>query len=176
MSSSVLLFQLKKDWFNRGGLSPLCLEQVLSLMHKERDILPTHHLVDPRAGRLSHILTKLTNLFFTTTNTSYENDVFIVMPVLKEKAARLVKLLADENPSPSSTCVITINRFEHISASPQEASAILSCLSSQSQARFLSLSLNRNTAHIIQVLSTFYFTLRCIYIHMHIGSDSSFQF
>lgn len=134
--------------FNRGGLTPLCLPRVFLLMYEEEGhLVRPHQLLDPRSGRLSLLFRKLSNFLFTSDDDDDDDDdvVYLVMPVLKEKAGQLLQLLSEDNSS-----IVTFSRFQHLcgGSSSSSASAILSYLSSQSKARFLSLYTPSHHLHI----------------------------
>ncbi|XP_019076837.1 uncharacterized protein LOC100259014 isoform X2 [Vitis vinifera] len=76
--------QVKKDWFNRGGLTPLCLDHVL------------------------------------------------------DKTVEVVKVLSESQWT--SSCVITMKKFQDICGGTREASAVLSYLSGCGKAQYLSIS------------------------------------
>lgn len=141
---------LINNCFNRGGLTPLCLPRVFLLMYEEEGhLVRPHQLLDPRTGRLSLLFRKLSNFLFTSSTTCSDDDddddvVYLVMPVLKEKAGQLLQLLSEDNSS-----IVTFSRFQHLcGGSSSSASAILSYLSSQSKARFLSLHTPSHHLHI----------------------------
>lgn len=150
---------LINNCFNRGGLTPLCLPRVFLLMYEEEGhLVRPHQLLDPRTGGLSLLFRKLSKFLFASSSTTCSDDddvVYLVMPVLKEKAGQLLQLLSEDNSS-----IVTFSRFQHLcGGSSSSASAILSYLSSQSKARFLSHHLH------IQVSSPppFPFSLLCLY-------------
>ncbi|KAF3436620.1 hypothetical protein FNV43_RR23712 [Rhamnella rubrinervis] len=126
-----------KDWFNRGGLTPLCLDHVLLVMYNEGDLVRSADLVDPTTGRPSQIFRKVRNLMVRpmTTCQILDEHLVILMPVLKDKAVELVKLLSETHWT--SSCIITMGRFQHICGGVDEASAVLSYLSGQGKAQYI---------------------------------------
>ncbi|XP_059659281.1 uncharacterized protein LOC132306083 isoform X2 [Cornus florida] len=54
--------EVKNVWFNRGGLTPLCLDHVLFEMYNAGDVLQRGELVDPMSGRLSQIFRRVRHL------------------------------------------------------------------------------------------------------------------
>ncbi|CAN1835438.1 hypothetical protein LINPERHAP1_LOCUS34427, partial [Linum perenne] len=54
-----IYMMVKNEWFNRGGLTPLCIDHVLTLMYNEGDIVPISSLVDPRSWRVSQLFRKV---------------------------------------------------------------------------------------------------------------------
>ncbi|PQQ12074.1 charged multivesicular body protein 7 isoform X1 [Prunus yedoensis var. nudiflora] len=135
---------LNNQWFNRGGLTPLSLDRVLFEMYNEGEIvLPSVDLVDPTAGRLSQIFTRLTNSMIRRSRTAtpqilMSQDRLILTSLLKDKAVEVVKLLSECHWT--SSCIVTMKRFQDICGGAYEASALLSHLSAQGKARYLSLS------------------------------------
>ncbi|KAI9121438.1 hypothetical protein K1719_008471 [Acacia pycnantha] len=77
--------EVKNDWFNGGGLTPLCLDHVLFLMYSEGDITKTVELVDPTSGRLSQLFRKVSNLIIrpTTAQETISEEPFILTTLLK---------------------------------------------------------------------------------------------
>ncbi|KAK7337603.1 hypothetical protein VNO77_18186 [Canavalia gladiata] len=129
--------QIKNDWFNRGGLTPLCLDHVLSLMYNEGDITRTADLVDPTSGRFSQLVRKVSNLITrsATPDIMAESSV-IVTALLKDKAAEVVKHLSESHWN--SSCIITMKKFQDICGGSDEASVILRYMSGCRTAQHLS--------------------------------------
>ncbi|KAM2685611.1 hypothetical protein FF1_047301 [Malus domestica] len=141
--------RLNTHWFNRGGLAPLCLPTVLYEMYNEGEVVLSVDLVDPTAGRLSKIFTRLSNSMAMLSRTGtrrstpellMSQDRLILTSLLKafDKAAQVVKLLSECHWT--SSCVITLKKFQDLCGGPDEASAVLSHLVEQAKARYLSLS------------------------------------
>ena len=103
--------KVKEEWFNRGGLTPLCLDYVLVisqltslfffytlnydsyfililqwLMYNEGDIVRNVDLVDPSSGRISQLFRKVRNLMVRSPVTPeivmLEDHLFLT-PLLK---------------------------------------------------------------------------------------------
>jgi charged multivesicular body protein 7 len=104
--------KVKEEWFNRGGLTPLCLDHVLvirqltsyaiffytlnydsyfililqCLMYNEGDIVRNVDLVDPSSGRISQLFRKVRNLMVRSPVTPeiimLEDHLFLT-PLLK---------------------------------------------------------------------------------------------
>ncbi|XP_068335874.1 uncharacterized protein [Pyrus communis] len=132
--------RLNTHWFNRGGLAPLCLPTVLVSLPIIYACFGVD-LVDPTAGRLSQIFSRLSNsmaMLRTTPELLMSQDRLILTSLLKDKAAQVVKLLSECHWT--SSCVITMKRFQDLCGGPDEASAVLSHLVAQAKARYLSLS------------------------------------
>ncbi|GAV68498.1 Snf7 domain-containing protein [Cephalotus follicularis] len=131
--------QLKNDWFTRGGLTPLCLDHVLFLMHSEGDIIRSVDIVDPISGKMSQLLKKVRN-FMVRSSSSLDimlEDHLILAPLLKERAAEVVKQLSETHWT--SSCVITLKKLQGMCGGPNEASAILSYLTGCGKALYLSI-------------------------------------
>lgn len=131
--------QVKNEWFNRGGLTPLCLDDVLSLMYDEGDITRTLDLADPTRGRFSQLVRTLTNLITRPpTPDIMAEQCVIVTTMLKDKAAEVVKHLSESHWN--SSCVVTMKKFQDICGGPDEASVILRYLSGSRTAQYLSVN------------------------------------
>lgn len=130
--------EVRNTWFNRGGLTPLCLDHVLFEMYNEGDIVRSVDLVDPTSGRLSQFFRKVKHLMLKSTAPEIvfeENIIFLTL--LKDKAVEVVKLLSESHWTTS--CVITMRRFQGICGGPKEASAVLSYLSGCGKVQYLSI-------------------------------------
>lgn len=133
--------QVKDIWFNRGGLTPLCLDHVLLEMYNAGDILRIGDLVDPTSGRLSQIFRRVIHLVGLprlSTPVEFTEDHLILSTLLREKAVEVIKVLSDNHWS--SSCVITMKRFQAICGGSQEAYAVLSHLSGCGKAKYLVLN------------------------------------
>ncbi|KAK3194426.1 hypothetical protein Dsin_025736 [Dipteronia sinensis] len=132
--------QIKNEWFNRGGLTPLCLDNVLFLMYNEGDIVRSSDLVDPTSGRVSQLFKRVRNLMVRARTTSEVllKDHVIFMTLVKDKAAEVVKLLSESHWT--SSCIITMEKFKDMCGGTDEASAVLSYLSGCGKAQYLSIN------------------------------------
>ncbi|PSS06277.1 Charged multivesicular body protein [Actinidia chinensis var. chinensis] len=122
--------EVKNVWFSRGGLSPLCLDHVLNEMYNAGDILRRGDLIDPTSARLSQVFRRvvhLVGLSRSVTQVDIVEDYLILMPLLKVKAAEVVKVISENHWT--SACIITMRKFQDICGGSIEASAILSYLS-----------------------------------------------
>ncbi|KAF8108477.1 hypothetical protein N665_0108s0014 [Sinapis alba] len=132
--------QVKKTWFG-GGMTPLCIDHVLLLMHSEGDVVPISQLESPVSGRLSRLLRSVRSLVAQTSSVKpgeiLENELVIV-PLLKEKAADVVRLLSEGHWT--STCVVTLNKFRNLCNGSNEASAVLSHLTGCGKAHKISVN------------------------------------
>lgn len=131
--------QLKNSWFNRGGLTPLCLNDVLLEMYRAGQILRMTDLGDPTSGRLSQLIKKLVHFpiaFRASTINDILDDRLILLMMLEDKAANVVKSLSETHWT--SSCIITMRKFESLFREHSEAYAVLSYLSGHSKARYLS--------------------------------------
>ncbi|KAM4086894.1 hypothetical protein ACJW30_10G136600 [Castanea mollissima] len=131
--------QVKNIWFNRNGLTPLCLDQVLLEMYNEGEIVRCSDVMDPRSGRMSLLLRKFSNLMLRPTPSlqTLLQDRLILAPLLKDKAVEVVKLLSESHWT--SSCIVTMKKFHDTCGGPEEASAVLSHLSETGKARYLSI-------------------------------------
>ncbi|KAJ8748658.1 hypothetical protein K2173_008103 [Erythroxylum novogranatense] len=132
--------EVKNFWFNRGGLNPLCLDHVLFLMYNEGDIVPVGDLVNPSTGLVSQFYRKVRN-FVLRSAANPElllQDHLILMPLEKEKAAEVVEVLCESHWT--SSCVITMKRFQDLCGGLNEATAVLSYLAGIGTSRYLSIN------------------------------------
>ncbi|XP_058738426.1 uncharacterized protein LOC131610484 [Vicia villosa] len=133
--------QVKNDWFNRGGLTPLCIDDVLSLMYNEGDITRPGDLFDPRSGRFSQLVRKMTYLISRPAIPDIMAEETVVLtPLLKDKAAEIVKHLSESHWN--SSCIVTMKKFQEICGGPDEASVMLRYLSGCRTAQYLSVLKN----------------------------------
>ncbi|KAM7521363.1 hypothetical protein LguiA_011265 [Lonicera macranthoides] len=130
--------QVKNIWFNRGGLAPLCLDHVLIEMYNAGDILHSSDLVDPTSGRLSQVFKRvvyLVGLSRSSSSVDFTEDHLILSTLLKEKAFEVVKILSDNYWT--SSCIITMKKFQELCGGSKEAYAVLSHLSASGKAKYL---------------------------------------
>ncbi|XP_006577730.1 charged multivesicular body protein 7-like [Glycine soja] len=105
--------QVKNDWFNRRGLTPLCLDNVLSLMYNEGDITRTVDLADPTSGRFSQLVWRVSSLITRSpTPDIMAEQCVIVTAMLKDKAAEVVRHLSESHWN--SSCIVTMKKFHDI--------------------------------------------------------------
>ncbi|OVA16608.1 Snf7 [Macleaya cordata] len=133
--------EVKDNWFDRGGLTPLCIDRVLLEMYNTGDILRHKDLVDPTTGRLSQLFKRVVNLIGVSRPSFPEEIIeeYLILSIpLQEKAAEVVKLLSESHWT--SFCIITMGEFQKICNGSTEASAVLSYLSGRGKARYLSMS------------------------------------
>lgn len=135
--------EVKNVWFVRGGLTPLCIDQVLQEMRNDGELLSKGELVDPTSGRLYQMLRRANNIlskFGSLSVRENADDTLIIKTLLKERADAVIKILADSNWT--STCIITMKTFQSICKDSTEASIILSYLCECGKARYLSIRKN----------------------------------
>ncbi|XP_044493257.1 charged multivesicular body protein 7 [Mangifera indica] len=132
--------KIKNEWFNRGGLTPLCLDHVLFVMYNEGDIIRSADLVDPTSGRLSQLFWKVRRLVAGTTIPPEVllKDHVIFATLMKDKAGEVVKCLSESHWT--SSCIITMKKFQDMCGGKDEASAVLSYLSGCGKAQYLSIT------------------------------------
>ncbi|GAB4841833.1 hypothetical protein Ancab_022577 [Ancistrocladus abbreviatus] len=115
-------------------LSPLELE-----MHKVGDIVRVTDLGHPYSGRLSQFFRKVvhfTSSLRSLTPKAVLTNHLILLTVLKDKAAEVVKALSESQWTPS--CIMTMRKFEALFVTHDEASAVLSYLSGCGKAQYIS--------------------------------------
>ncbi|XVF72856.1 hypothetical protein PTKIN_Ptkin12aG0154300 [Pterospermum kingtungense] len=131
--------QVKNEWFNRGGLTPLCLDNVLFMMYNEGEIIRISDTVDPYSGRMSQLFWKVKGLVSRSTMTLQTillEDHVVLTTLLKEKADEVVKCLSESHWT--SHCIVTRKKFESMCGGRGEAYAVLSYLSGCGKGRYLS--------------------------------------
>lgn len=128
--------EVKRSWFDRGGLSPLCLDQVLVEMYKDGEIMRMNEFVDPTCSQLSVLFRKALRIFSRPTlHESVLEDSLVILPLLKEKSSDVVKTLSQNHWTPS--CTVTKEKFQALCGGPNEAFAILSYLSESGKAKYV---------------------------------------
>ncbi|XVE73555.1 hypothetical protein DITRI_Ditri11bG0128000 [Diplodiscus trichospermus] len=131
--------QVKNEWFNRGSLTPLCLDHVLFMMYNEGEIIRIADLADPYSGRISQLFRKVKGLMNRSTMTQEGillEDRLVLTTLLKEKAEEVVKCLSESHWT--SYCIVTRKKFESMCGGQEEAYAVLSYLSGCGKGRYLS--------------------------------------
>ncbi|XP_060217515.1 uncharacterized protein LOC132644878 isoform X1 [Lycium barbarum] len=127
-----------KIWFHRGGLVPLCLDQVLLEMYTAGELFRNVAVTDPASGWVSQILQRVVNLgalLRPSTQETLAEDDYIIPVLLKEKALQVVQALSESHWTAS--CVITWRKFQEISGGLKEAHAVLNHLSEIGKAKYL---------------------------------------
>ncbi|XP_051118933.1 uncharacterized protein LOC127243107 isoform X2 [Andrographis paniculata] len=129
--------RLKRRWFRRAGISPLCLDRVLLEMHRAGYLLlsPTAKSTTTTATSLSRFLRSALD-FLAPGNqdddAALSGDCYIIAPLLEEQALQVVSVLSENHWTKS--CVVTVRKFEDICLGATEARAILGYLSSRGKA------------------------------------------
>ncbi|CAD5326511.1 unnamed protein product [Arabidopsis thaliana] len=127
--------QVKKAWFDRGGMTPLCIDDVVV-----SDVVRISDLDDPGSGRIARLLRTVKNLMVQQPVKQEEilESTLVLVPLLKEKAADVVKILSEGHWT--STCVVTLKKFRNLCNGSNEASAVLSHLSGCGKAHKISIN------------------------------------
>ncbi|KAG0500926.1 hypothetical protein HPP92_000998 [Vanilla planifolia] len=131
--------ELKNTWFSRGGLIPLCMDQVLHEMHVHGDILLRGELTDPTSGHFYRLLRQAAQVMGVFRPSSLEDgtdDTLILRELLQERAADVTKTLAARNWT--SSCVITMKMFQSLCNGFGESTVILAYLCESRKAQYLS--------------------------------------
>ncbi|KAJ0565378.1 putative Snf7 family protein [Helianthus annuus] len=127
-------------WFNQGGLVPLCIDHVLVEMYNSGDLLCSSDLIDPKSGQLTQLFHKVRHLLPLSKPAFPSEDEFIVSSVLQEKSDEVVKLISEDHWT--SSCIITMSKFQVICGGPKQASVILSHLSKCGRAKYAAIRRN----------------------------------
>ncbi|KAF9591198.1 hypothetical protein IFM89_002853 [Coptis chinensis] len=128
-----------KDWFIRGGLTPLCIDRVLLEMYNTGEALRSEE--DTTSGRLSQLFKRVVHsIGISTSSSAPQEDRFILRTLLAERAGEVIRCLSESHWT--SFCIITVEKFHTIcnANASNDASAILTYLSSNGKARLLSIS------------------------------------
>ncbi|KAK6937199.1 Snf7 family, partial [Dillenia turbinata] len=118
-----------KEWFTQGGLTPFMPRVSTLEMYNAGDFLLHRDLVGSTCGghtQLSLIFSKVVSSFKAPDNDILQDDLVLLAP-LKVRAEENVKILSESHWT--SSCIITIRKFQNICEGPSKASAILSYLS-----------------------------------------------
>ncbi|KAL6525850.1 hypothetical protein OROMI_030245 [Orobanche minor] len=127
-------------WFNRAGLSPLCLDRVLLEMHRAGDLVLPHAHPNSSTSRFSNIFRRALVFFGVNNddNVSLAGDYYILAPLLQEHALEVVNILSENYWT--SSCVITMRKLQDICHGSEEALAILGYLSAHCRAKLLTIN------------------------------------
>ncbi|KAK9076525.1 hypothetical protein SSX86_004859 [Deinandra increscens subsp. villosa] len=131
---------IRNVWFNRGGLIPLCIDDVLVEMYNSGDILCSNDLIDPKSGQIAQLFYKVRHLLPLSKPAFPSEDEFIVSTLLQEKSEEVVKLLSEDHWT--SSCIITMSKFQVICGGAKQASVILSHLSKCGKAKYFAIRRN----------------------------------
>ncbi|KAL6627734.1 hypothetical protein ACP70R_031460 [Stipagrostis hirtigluma subsp. patula] len=123
-------------WFARpGGLTPLCLPQVLEVMRADGDILLKSELIDPSSGSLYQLVRRMSQMAIVSRRPVAQDDILVFKSLVEERAADIVTQLSDSHWT--STCVVTISRFNSFFSDREDAHAALCYLTQSGKARYL---------------------------------------
>ncbi|CAN6467117.1 unnamed protein product [Victoria cruziana] len=127
--------ELRKNWFVRNGLTPLCMDRVLLEMYNDGDILRFRDLKDPSGGTLYGLFKRALNLVAAKRSDEILEEPLILPTLVKERATEIISSLSETNWT--SCCVITMGKFRGLCKGADEATAIFSYLCESAQARYL---------------------------------------
>ncbi|KAL6008929.1 hypothetical protein ACLOJK_022156 [Asimina triloba] len=116
-----------------------CQEQLLE-MYKDGEILRRGDLTDPTSGRLYKAFKRIGHLIGLSKPLASQEifeDSIILRPLLQERAAEVIEVLAENHWT--SSCIITMAEFRNICKGSDEAHAILSYLSGCGKAHYFSI-------------------------------------
>ncbi|EES00603.1 hypothetical protein BDA96_03G142900 [Sorghum bicolor] len=124
-------------WFARpGGLTPLCLPQVLEEMRADGDILLKSELIDPSSGSLHQLVRRVSLMTIGSRRTVSQEDILVFKLLVEERAADIARQLGDSHWT--STCVVTISKFNSFFVDREDAHVALCFLTQSGKARYLS--------------------------------------
>ncbi|KAL5222040.1 hypothetical protein ABZP36_026753 [Zizania latifolia] len=149
-------------WFSRpGGLTPLCLPQVLVSIHDELiyisvnflsnggqilssfqeemradgEILLKSELIDPTAGTLYQLVRRVSQMAVVSKQTIVQDDIVVFKSLVEERAAEIVGPLRDSHWT--STCIVTISKFNTFFHGREDSHAALCYLTQCGKARYI---------------------------------------
>nr|CAB3472918.1 unnamed protein product [Digitaria exilis] len=123
-------------WFARpGGLTPLCLPQVLEEMRADGDILLKSELIDPSMGSLYQLVRRVSQMAISSRRPVSQEDTLVFKSLVEERAADIARQLSGSHWT--SACVITMSRFNSFFSGQEDAHAALCLLTQSGKARYL---------------------------------------
>lgn len=129
--------EVKNKWFVRGGLTPLCLNDVLLDMYRCGDLLNMIDLARPPTSHFQWLFKQVASFMGISTPPIQDmvEGKLIVVSLVQERAAQIVNSLAQNNWS--SYCVITRGRFESLCGGSEEADVVMSYFINCRRAQYL---------------------------------------
>ncbi|WVZ71528.1 hypothetical protein U9M48_020103 [Paspalum notatum var. saurae] len=123
-------------WFARpGGLTPLCLPQVLEEMRADGDILLKSELISPSSGSLYQLVRRVSQMAIGSKRPVSPDEVLVFKLLVEECAADIARQLAGSHWT--SACVVTIGKFNSFFSDQEDAHVALCFLTQSGKARYL---------------------------------------
>ncbi|KAJ1283398.1 hypothetical protein BS78_03G125500 [Paspalum vaginatum] len=123
-------------WFARpGGLTPLCLPQVLEEMRVDGDILLKSDLISPSSGSLYQLVRRVSQMAIGSKRPVSQDDILVFKLLVEERAADITRQLSGSHWT--SACVVTIGKFNSFFSGQEDAHAALCFLTQSGKARYL---------------------------------------
>ncbi|XP_008672527.1 uncharacterized isoform X1 [Zea mays] len=123
-------------WFARpGGLTPLCLPQVLEEMRADGDVLLKSELIDPSSTNLHQLVRRVRLMTISSRKAVWQEDILVFKLLIEERAADIARQLSDSHWT--STCVVTISKFNSFFVDMDDAHIALCFLTQHGKARYL---------------------------------------
>lgn len=123
-------------WFARpGGITPLCLPQVLEEMRADGEILLKYELIDPTKGGLHQLIRRVSQMAVISRRAVVQEDILVFKSLVEERAAEIVRQLSSSHWT--STCVATITKFNSFFHIREDAHAALCYLTQCGKAQYL---------------------------------------
>ncbi|KMZ61769.1 SNF7 family protein [Zostera marina] len=120
---------VKNVWFNRGGLTPLCIDHVLIEMYSDGDFILEGDLMDPRSGRMYQLFRRFGRALGISNSSVLQgdgDDLLILRTLLEDRAIDISKKLSESHWNVN--CIIMVEKFEKLCRTSEEALAIMSYL------------------------------------------------
>ncbi|BAD81565.1 unknown protein [Oryza sativa Japonica Group] len=123
-------------WFARpGGLTPLCLPQVLEEMRADGEILLKSELIDPTTGSLYQLVRRMSQMAVISKQPIAQDDILVFKSLIEERAAEIVDQL--RNSHWTSTCIVTISKFNAFFHGQEDSHVALCYLTQCGKARYI---------------------------------------
>nr|BAK02788.1 predicted protein [Hordeum vulgare subsp. vulgare] len=122
-------------WFARpGGIMPLCLPQVLEDMRADGEILLKSELIVPTAGGLYQLVRRVSQMAISR-RPIVQEDILVFRSLVEERFEDIATQLRGSHWT--STCVITMSKFNSFFYGREDAYAALCYLTQCGKARYL---------------------------------------
>ncbi|XP_037404962.1 uncharacterized protein LOC119267639 isoform X2 [Triticum dicoccoides] len=124
-------------WFARpGGITPLCLPQVLEEMRADGEILLKSELIVPTAGGLYQLVRRVSQMAISR-RPIVQEDILVFRSLVEERFEDIATQLRGSHWT--STCVITMTKFNSFFYGREDAHAALCYLTQSGKTRYLAI-------------------------------------
>ncbi|KAL6598790.1 hypothetical protein ACP70R_046050 [Stipagrostis hirtigluma subsp. patula] len=105
------------------------------VMRADGDVLPKSELIDPSSGSLYQLVRRMSQMAVVSRRPVAQDDILVFKSFVEERAADIVRQLSDSHWT--STCVVTISKFNSFFSDREDAHAALCYLTQSGKARYL---------------------------------------